>query len=135
MKKGKSPQKRKYYLLDCGDYVLGRLAAKAAFILQGKNDPDYFPNKETPNWVVAINSAKIQITGNKKKQKAYHHFSGYPGGISSRSLEELMKIDPDRVIKEAVYGMLPKNKLRDRMMKRLVVKEADDHGLKVEFEK
>lgn len=135
MKKGKSPQKRKYYLLDCGDYVLGRLAAKAAFIMQGKNDPDYFPNKETPNWVVAINSAKIQITGNKKKQKAYHHFSGYPGGISSRSLEELMKIDPDRVIKEAVYGMLPKNKLRDRMMKRLVVKEADDHGLKVEFEK
>jgi large subunit ribosomal protein L13 len=135
MKKEKTPPKKKYYLLDCNDYVLGRLAAKAAFILQGKNDPDYFPNKETPNWVVAINSAKIQITGNKKKQKAYHHFSGYPGGISSRSLEELMKIDPDRVIKEAVYGMLPKNKLRDRMMKRLVVKEADDHGLKVEFEK
>jgi large subunit ribosomal protein L13 len=135
MKNERLAEKKKYYLFDCNDYVLGRLAAKAAFILQGKNTPGYSPNKEMPNWIVAINSAKIQFTGNKGEQKIYYRFSGYPGGITAQKLKDLMEADPNQVIKKAVYGMLPKNKLRDRMMKRLIVVENDKHDLKVEFEK
>jgi large subunit ribosomal protein L13 len=134
MNKVESKEKRRYYLFDCNDYVLGRLSAKVAFILQGKNSPDYSPNAETDNWAVAINSAKIQITGNKAEQKTYHHFSGYPGGITSKKLKDLMKDDPNSVIRKSVYGMLPKNKLRDKMMKRLIILKNDAHNLDVKFE-
>jgi large subunit ribosomal protein L13 len=134
MNKMESKKKKRYYLFDCNDHVLGRLSAKAAFILQGKNSPDYSPNEETANWVVAINSAKIQVTGNKAEQKMYHHFSGYPGGITSRKLKDLLKDDPNSVIRKSVYGMLPKNKLRDKMMKRLLISKDEAHNLNVKFE-
>jgi len=134
MNKIESKKKKRYYLFDCSDYILGRLSAKAAFILQGKNSPDYSPNEETANCVVAINSAKIQITGNKAEQKMYHRFSGYPGGITSRKLKDLMKDDPNSVIRKSVYGMLPKNKLRDKMMKRLLIFKDDVHNIDAKFE-
>jgi large subunit ribosomal protein L13 len=134
MNKMESKKKKRYYLFDSNDYVLGRLSAKVAFILQGKNSPDYSPNEEAANWTVVINSGKIQITGNKSEQKMYHHFSGYPGGITSRKLKDLLKDDPNSVIRKSVYGMLPKNKLRDKMMKRLIIAKDAAHGLDVKFE-
>jgi len=134
MNKIESKKNKRYFLFDSNEYVLGRLSAKAAFILQGKNSPDYSPNKEANNWAVVINSAKIQITGNKAENKTYHRFSGYPGGITSKKLKDLMKDDPDLVIRRSVYGMLPKNKLRNKMMKRLLISRDAVHGLDVKFE-
>jgi len=123
----------KYYLLDCQKDNLGRLATRAAFILQGKHKTDYSHNIDAGNFVAVINCKEARFSGNKLKNKLYHRFSGYPGGISTRKLEDLLAADPKKVIREAVYGMLPKNKLRDRRMKRLLVFEDSSHNLKVEF--
>lgn len=129
--KSKEPKKaRKYFLFDCDDFVLGRMSTRAAFLLQGKHHADYLPNNDQGDFVVVINSDKIRVTGNKKEQKMYHSFSGYPGGITSRTLKEKMIRDSRDVISASVFGMLPKNKLRNRMMKRLLVFKDKEHGIK-----
>jgi large subunit ribosomal protein L13 len=112
---------RKYHLFDAEGKVLGRLATETAKILSGRNKVDYTPHIDAGDFVVVINAEKIRVTGNKMEDKIYHRFSGYPGGISSIALKDLLKKDAGKVIQNAVYGMLPKNKLRNEMMKRLLV--------------
>lgn len=119
-----------YYLIDCRKMTLGRLATKAAFLLQGKQKPDYAPNIGGCDFVTVLNSDEVRVTGNKKENKIYHSFSGYPGGISSRNLKDSLEIDSKKVIAGAVYGMLPKNKLRDKMMKRLLIFKDANHNIK-----
>ncbi|MFA5925491.1 MAG: 50S ribosomal protein L13 [Parcubacteria group bacterium] len=126
---------RKYFLFDCDDFILGRMSARAAFILQGKHKKDYLPNKDGGDFTVVVNTDKIRTTGGKKDKKMYHTFSGYPGGITSRKLKDKMERDSRQVVVESVYGMLPKNKLRNRMMKRLLVFKDKEHGIKEKLEK
>jgi len=120
---------KKYYLFNCENFILGRMSTKIAQLLQGKDKPQYAPNKAGDCFVIVINSDKLNVSGRKLKDKMYHTFSGYPGGISSRNLEEMIKKDSRKAIQEAVRGMLPKNKLRNLMMKRMLVFKGEKHDL------
>ena len=122
--------KRQKHLFDAQGKVLGRLATEIAKILDGRNKTDYIPNIDGGDFVVVINADKVLTTGKKLEKKMYHHFSGYPGGISSISLKNLLKKDSKKVIQNAVYGMLPKNKLREKMMARLYVYSGIEHNHK-----
>jgi large subunit ribosomal protein L13 len=123
----------KYHLIDAEGKILGRLATQAAKILRGKEKSDFSPHIDNGDSVVVINSDKIEVTGNKKQSKIYHRFSGYPGGITSISLEKQMKKDSRKVMWNAIYGMLPKNKLRKRMLRRLFIYKDEKHGHKIEI--
>jgi len=125
---------RRYYLLDCRKDNLGRLATRAALILQGKHKAGYLPNIDVGDFIVVVNCKEAQFSGTKTKNKLYHRFSGYPGGISTRKLGDLLAVNPKKVVREAVYGMLPKNKLRNERMKRLLIFDDSNHNLKVKFE-
>ena len=123
---------RKYHLFNAKGETIGRLATEIGRILRGKNKVDFTPNIDGGDFAVVINSDKIKPTGNKLKDKIYFRFSGYPGGITKTTLEEQIKKDSRKVIQDAVYGMLPKNKLRDKMMKRLLVYKDDKHNHKID---
>ncbi|EKE15737.1 MAG: hypothetical protein ACD_11C00108G0031 [uncultured bacterium] len=123
---------RKIHLFDAKNKVLGRLATEVARTLSGKNKVDFVPHIDSGDIVVVINADKVAVTGNKLEGKIYHRFSGYPGGITAVSLKDLLKNDPTKVIKNALYGMLPKNKLRDVMMKRLHVVVGSEHQYKID---
>lgn len=110
---------RQYHLFDAQGKVLGRLATQIARILMGKHKVGYAPHIDGGDFVVVTNTDGLVATGNKSKQKIYHRFSGYPSGVSSITLGDQMKRDSRKVIWQAVYNMLPKNSLRDRMLKRL----------------
>ncbi len=110
---------RKYHLFDAQGKVLGRLATEIVGAVSGKTKVDYAPNIDGGDFVVVINTDGLQVTGNKREDKMYHHFSGYPGGIRSIAFKDQMKKDSRKVLYQAVYGMLPKNKLRDQMLTRL----------------
>lgn len=124
---------RKYHLFDAKKQVLGRMATEIAMVLRGKNKVDFTPNIDGGDFAVVINSDNLQVTGNKMEDKMYHHFSGYPGGITSFKLKDKIEQDSRKVIEAAVYGMLPKNKLRDRMMTRLLIFKDDVHDKKIEI--
>lgn len=122
MKKKRESQKtvdQEINSIDASGQALGRLASRIALILQGKNKPDYLPYKDSNIEVVIKNIAKMKITGRKLGNKKYFHYSGYPGGLKTTKLEELFKKDPAKVLWKAVYNMLPKNKLRNKRMRRL----------------
>ena len=119
--------KREWHVIDASNEVLGRLATRIANLLMGKHKPLFCRNLDVGDFVVVINADKIRVTGNKIKQKMYHRHSGYPGGLKSVSLEKMMQTHPTRVIENAVKGMLPRNKLNARMMKRLKVYAGDNH--------
>lgn len=121
---------RKYYLLDCKKFVLGRMATKIAFLLEGKHKACYAPNIGGNDFIIAINSDKIRVTGKKKEGKIYHSFSGYPGGVSSKNLKRAIEQDSRKVIRDAVFGMLPKNKLRNKMIKKLLIFKDENHNMK-----
>lgn len=121
---------RQYHLFDAEGKVLGRLATEIAKTLSGRNKVDYVPHIDGGDFVIVVNAEKIKVTGNKMDDKIYHKFSGYPGGISSIALKDLLKKDCGKVIQNAVYGMLPKNKLRDKMMLRLNVFGGSEHTSK-----
>ncbi len=125
--------KKEYYLIDCRRKNLGRLATRAAVILQGKHKPGYLPHIDTGDFVVMINCQEARFSGKKEEDKLYHRFSGYPGGISTRKLGDYLKLNPERVVREAVYGMLPKNKLRDQMIKKLLIFKDSEHDIKADF--
>ncbi len=112
---------RKYHLFDAQGKILGRLATDIAKVLIGKDKVSYAPHQDGGDFVVVINSNGIEVSGNKREDKIYHRFSGYPGGIAAVSFKEQLKRDSRKLITQAVYGMLPKNKLRDRMTNRLLV--------------
>jgi large subunit ribosomal protein L13 len=116
---------RKYHLFDAQGKVLGRLATEIVGVVSGKTKVDYAPNVDGGDFVVVINTDGLQVTGNKGDDKMYHHFSGYPGGIRSIAFKDQMKKDSRKVLYQAVYGMLPKNKLRARMLTRLRMYKDD----------
>ena len=117
----------KWYVIDAANQVLGRVATKAASILSGKHRPHYAPFLVTGDHVVIINADKIRLTGQKVDQKVYRWHTLYPGGLREVGARKVMETKPENVIREAVLGMLPKNKLRKRMVKRLKVYVADQH--------
>lgn len=110
---------RKTHTIDATDKILGRLAVRIAGLLRGKGKPDYFPYKDMGDIVIVKNIQKMKVSGNKAEQKKYYHHSGYPGGFKSVSYKELFAKNPSEVLKKAVYGMMPTNKLRAEQIKRL----------------
>src|SRR5258706_13299007 len=117
----------KWYVIDAADQVLGRVATKAATILTGKHRPQYAPFLVGGDHVIILNADKIKLTGQKLESKVYRHHTLYPGGLREISARKVFETKPDRLIREAVLGMLPKNKLRKRMVKRLKVYVGDLH--------
>lgn len=109
------------YTIDAADKIIGRLATESANILQGKNDPRFDPARLSGNRVIIFNTDRMRATGKKMQQKIYRHHTGYPGGLKEETLERLQKRDSRRVLSHAVLGMLPKNRLRPRMMKNLIL--------------
>ena len=118
---------RDWYVVDATGQTLGRLATRIADTLRGKGKPQYTPHVDTGDFVVVVNAEKIQVTGNKLDQKQYYRHSGYPGGIRSRSLREQLERRPTEVLRTAVKGMLPKNKLAARQLTKLKVYAGPDH--------
>ncbi len=118
----------KWYLIDAKGRILGRLAAKAATILRGKHKTIFTPHLDTGDGVIVINADKIVVTGKKMKTKKYNRFSGYPDGLHTRTLEEMMKQKPTEVIMHAVRGMLPKGPLGRDLIKKLKVYTGDKHN-------
>jgi len=118
---------RVWYFVDAKDRVLGRLATKIATLLMGKNEPTFSSHVDMGGGVVVINCEKVRVTGKKPQQKMYKRFSGYPGGLKLESLESLKKRRPHEILRHAVNGMLPKNKLGRRMIKRLKLYAGDKH--------
>lgn len=119
--------KRKWYVIDAKDKILGRLAAKIAVILRGKHKAIFTPHLDTGDGVIVINAAKIRVTGRKLKQKIYRRFSGYPGGLREVNLETMLKKKPATVIKLAVKRMLPSGPLGRDIFKKLKVYADDKH--------
>ena len=118
---------REWWVIDAGDKTLGKIATQAASLLRGKHKPMYAPHIDTGDYVVVINAAKVKVTGKKAEQKIYYRHSGYPGGLKSRSFEEIFSKDPGRVIELAVKGMLPHNNLGRAMFKKLRVYAGNEH--------
>jgi large subunit ribosomal protein L13 len=118
---------RKWYLVDAQDAILGRLAVKIANHLRGKNKPIFTPHADTGDFVVVINAEKVRLTGKKLDQKVYYSHSGYPGGIKAETARERLKRVPEKVIVDAVWGMLPKGRLGRSMIKKLKVYRGPDH--------
>lgn len=118
---------REWHVIDASGKTLGRLASEVARLLRGKHKPIYVPHLDTGDYVIVINADKVRVTGNKAKQKLYYRHSGYPGGLKSTSLAEMMASQPTRVIEHAVRGMLPKNPLGRAMLKKLKVYAGPNH--------
>ncbi|OGO28206.1 MAG: 50S ribosomal protein L13 [Chloroflexi bacterium RBG_16_52_11] len=116
-----------WYLVDAREQSLGRLATKIASVLLGKNEPSFTPGVNLGNHVVVINAEQITVTGKKMEEKMYYRHSQYPGGLKSISLRKQLETHPDRVLKSAVWGMLPHNKLGKRIIKNLKVYAGSDH--------
>ena len=116
-----------WILVDAKDKTLGRLASALASRLRGKHRPEFTPNADLGDYIVVINANKINVTGDKLNQKKYFKHSGYPGGIKSKSLDEVMKNSPEDAIRMAVKGMLPKNKLGKKMLTKLKIYKDNDH--------
>jgi large subunit ribosomal protein L13 len=118
---------REWLVIDAKDQTLGRLATQIAHILRGKHKPIFSPHMDVGDFVIVINCEKIHVTGNKLDAKRYYRHSGYPGGIRSVTLRQQLDRFPDRVIRTAVRGMLPKNKLGRQMIKKLKIYAGDNH--------
>lgn len=118
---------RKWYTVDATGVPLGRLASQVAAVLRGKNKPEFTPYVDCGDYVVVLNSDKIVLTGKKVEQKFYRYHTGYIGGLKERSYKDLLKNKSDFVINEAVKGMLPKNSIGRKMIKKLRVYTADNH--------
>ncbi|MBX2808003.1 MAG: 50S ribosomal protein L13 [Cellvibrionaceae bacterium] len=119
--------KRDWYLIDAEGKTLGRMAAEIATRLRGKHKPEYTPHVDTGDYIVVVNAAKVQVTGNKAKAKTYYGHTGYPGGLKSISFEKLIQKAPERTIQSAVKGMLPKGPLGRAMFKKLKVYAGTEH--------
>ncbi len=118
---------RKWYVVDAEGQTLGRLASKIAVILRGKHKPIYSPSVDCGDYVIVLNADKITVTGRRLDQKTYYRHSGYPGGIKSITLRDQLERYPTRPVELAVKGMLPKNKLGRKMLKKLKVYTGTEH--------
>ncbi len=123
----KSGIARQWHVIDGQDVVLGKLASKAAMLLMGKHKPSYTPFLDTGDHVIVINAGKVRLTGRKAEKKVYRHFTGYPGGLVSKSFERVRQEKPTRIVEEAIQGMLPKTKLGKQMFRKLKVYAGDRH--------
>ncbi|MFN2168427.1 MAG: 50S ribosomal protein L13 [Anaerolineae bacterium] len=118
---------REWYVVDASGETLGRLASRIASVLRGKHKPIYTPHVDCGDFVIVVNADKVRVTGRKMDQKFYYRHSGYPGGLKQISLRDQLDRHPDRVIRLAVRGMLPKNRLGRQMIKKLKVYATPDH--------
>ncbi len=118
---------RKWFLVDATDQVLGRLATRVARIIRGKNKAIFTPNTDTGDFVIVINAEKVKVTGKRETLKEYHHHSGYPGGLKTKSYKEVKAQKPEFIIENAVKGMLPKTKLGKKLGTKLKVYSGDKH--------
>lgn len=127
--------KREWHLIDVNGQVLGRVSTEIALLLAGKSKPYFTRNQDWGDYVVVTNAKDVVVTGKKEKQKKYYRHSGYPGGLRVETLEKLRLRKPEEVIRHAVKGMLPQNKLRDRMLKRLFVFPEEKYPYEDKFKK
>ena len=118
---------QKWYLMDCSGKRLGRLSVEVANILRGKNKPEYTPNSDVGDFVVLINAKKIEVSGNKEEDKIYYRHTGFPGGIKKISFKDQLEKNPEKLIRDAVKGILPKNRLNRQIIKKLKVYNDDAH--------
>jgi large subunit ribosomal protein L13 len=119
--------KRDWFVVDATDKTLGRLSSEIARRLRGKHKPEYTPHVDTGDYIVVVNCEKVKVTGNKEQDKMYHHHTGYIGHLKSVNLSKLRATHPERILKTAVKGMLPKNALGRAMFKKLKVFAGDKH--------
>jgi large subunit ribosomal protein L13 len=120
-------RQRDWYVVDAEGKTLGRLATQIADVIRGKRKPTYTPHVDVGDFVVVVNAEKLVVTGNKREQKRYWRHSGYPGGIRSRTLGELMDRRPEEVLRRAVKGMLPRNRLARQQLTKLKIYAGPDH--------
>lgn len=123
----KEEVRRQWVMVDAEDMVLGRLASQIALVLRGKNKPTFTPHVDTGDFVVVVNAEKIRLTGNKLDDKVYYRHSGYPGGIKSMTAREMLEKKPDQLVRKAVRGMMPKNRLGRQMLNKLKIYVGPDH--------
>jgi large subunit ribosomal protein L13 len=118
---------RAWFIVDASDKVLGRMSTTIANVLRGKNKPSFTPHVDTGDFVVVINAEKVRLTGNKEDQKKYQRYTGYRGGLREVTASDMRTKHPDRLVKFAVTGMLPKNKLNRKIVTRLKVYAGSEH--------
>jgi large subunit ribosomal protein L13 len=121
---------RKWNVIDLEGKILGRAINEISYLLQGKNKTMYSPNIDSGDFVIVINASKVKLTGKKAQTKEYTNFSGYPGGLRTVTFKTLLDKRPQEIVRHAVSGMLPKNKLRDRRMARLFIFADENHPYK-----
>ncbi|HYY21505.1 MAG TPA: 50S ribosomal protein L13 [Thermoleophilaceae bacterium] len=120
-------RERRWLLVDASGKTLGRLATQVADALRGKRKPEYTPHIDVGDFVVVVNAEKVRVTGNKREEKIYYRHSGYPGGLRSRTLGEMLERRPEEVVRLAVRGMLPKNRLGRAQLRKLKVYAGPEH--------
>ena len=120
-------RERNWVVVDATGKTLGRLATQIADVLRGKRKPEYTPHCDVGDFVIVVNAEKISVTGNKREQKIYYRHSGYPGGLKSRTLREQLDRRPTEVIRTAVKGMLPKNRLARQQLTKLKIYAGPEH--------
>jgi len=118
---------RRWYLIDAQGKVLGRLATRIATLLRGKQNPTFTPHQDTGDFVIVVNADGLRLTGDKANTKLYHRHSGYPGGIRTRVAGRELQEHPERLLREAVEGMLPKNRLSRRLITKLKIYRGHEH--------
>ena len=128
----KDDQDKKWVLVDAEGMILGRLATRIAGVLRGKDKPTYTPFFDNGDFVIVVNADKIKLTGNKEEQKVYYRHSGWMGGIKETSYQKMLATHPERILKAAVKGMLPKNKLNRKILKKLKIYSGTDHKHKAQ---
>ena len=118
---------RQWHVIDATGVPVGRLASGVAQLLMGKHKPTYTPFLDVGDHVIVINAAKVKLTGRKEESKVYHHFTGYPGGLVETNIKRVRETRPQRIVEEAISGMLPKTKLGKQMFRKLKVYAGDKH--------
>jgi len=128
----KGEVEKKWYIVDASGAVLGRLAVKIADRLRGKNKPIFTPNCDTGDFVIVVNAEKVKLTGKKLDNKIYYSHSGYPGGLKTETARERLSKKPEKILTDAVWGMLPKGKLGRAIIKKLKVYRGSEHPHKAQ---
>jgi len=118
---------RKWFVVDAEDAVLGRLATRVAVVLRGKHNPAFTPHVDCGDFVVVVNADKVRMTGNKAEGKIHYRYSGYPGGIRARTAGDMLEKDPEKLIRQAVVGMLPRNRLGRQLATKLKIYRGAEH--------
>ncbi|PDO11338.1 MAG: 50S ribosomal protein L13 [Candidatus Reconcilbacillus cellulovorans] len=118
---------RSWYVIDAAGQTLGRMASQAAALLKGKHKPNYTPHVDMGDFVIVINADKVVLTGKKLEQKKYYRYSQYPGGLKETTAKDMLRKNPVRMVELAIHGMLPKNRLGERMKRKLKVYAGGEH--------